>query len=77
MGWLNNRLIPNEKERTQYIVSGSGGGNIYRRMKYNTNLLNYYVGEGGFYHVEVQKGFIFVRAVNENGNELFKFRIDK
>ncbi|KAF0979053.1 hypothetical protein FDP41_002123 [Naegleria fowleri] len=77
LGWLANRLITNEKEKTQYVVSGAAGGQIYERMKYNANLLNYYIGPGGFFSVEVQKEFIFVRALDENGKEVFKFRIDK
>lgn len=47
LGWLANRLITNEKEKTQYVVSGAAGGQIYERMKYNANLLNYYIGPGG------------------------------
>ncbi|EFC38460.1 predicted protein [Naegleria gruberi] len=77
LGWMANREIINSREQTQYIISGAAGGSIYRTIKYNPNLFNYYVGEGGFYSVEVQHDFIFVIALNENGEEIYKFRIDK
>ena len=77
VNWLSNQHISNEKERTQYVISGAGGGHTDKMLKYNPNLMNYYIGDGGFFSVEVQKTFMFIRSFNEKGKEIFKFRIDK
>ncbi|KAL9652875.1 hypothetical protein ABK040_010907 [Willaertia magna] len=75
MNWLTNKSIKNETERTHYIVSGGGGGSIRFQLR-NNNLMNYDNGHG-FFSVEVQKEFIFVIALNGEGKELWRFRIDR
>ena len=71
LNWLSNPKLP----YTQYVISGGGAGNT-KPILYNANSLNEW-NDSGFFSIEIQYSFIFARAFDKNGKELWKFRIDK
>ncbi|KAG2374664.1 hypothetical protein C9374_010683 [Naegleria lovaniensis] len=60
---------------TQYVISGGGAGNT-RPMIYNKYSLND-LNDSGFFSVEVQQSFMFVRAFDKYGTEVWKFKISR
>jgi len=70
LNWLKN-----PEHKTNYIISGGGSGNIIWPVL-NPFSMNVY-SNPGFFSVEVQQNFLFVIALDMNGKEIFKFRIDK
>ncbi|KAG2387396.1 hypothetical protein C9374_001728 [Naegleria lovaniensis] len=70
LNWLQN-----PQHKTNYIISGAGSGNIIWSV-FNPFSKNVYT-DPGFFSVEVQQDFIFVIALDIDGKEIFKFRIDK
>ncbi|EFC42417.1 predicted protein [Naegleria gruberi] len=70
LNWLKD---PNEV--TNYVISGGGAGNTRPTVynKYSSNVYN----DSGFFAVEIQKSFIYMIAMDKNGKELYKIKIDK
>jgi len=70
LNWLKD-----PQHATNYVISGAGSGNILWSV-YNPFSMNVY-SDPGFFSVEVQTNFIFVIALDIDGKEIFRFRIDK
>lgn len=70
LNWLKD-----PEHETNYIISGGGSGRIVPPV-FNPFSMNIFP-DSGFFSVEIQKSFIFLIALDMNGKEIFRFRINK